>query len=80
MRSKRQLREVQTLLGKRVIMREWKCDIGPYTLHYTRRSSKSTMGRFGGGWQWNIGAQWGRTTLIINLLVASVRITKRKAS
>lgn len=37
------------------------------------------MGRFGGGWQWEVGAQASgfsrpRGTVIVNLLVASIRI------
>lgn len=45
------------------------------------------MGRFGGGWQWELGFQTGSLspqqlkeygfTLIINLLVASIRINYR---
>lgn len=39
------------------------------------RSSKNTMGRFGGGWQWELGFQANRSTIIINLLILSVRIS-----
>lgn len=31
------------------------------------------MGRFGGGWKWEVGIQVGSTTVIVNLLVAYVR-------
>lgn len=34
----------------------------------------SGMGRFGGGWQVKLGFQASRSTLIINLLVADLRI------
>lgn len=32
------------------------------------------MGRFGGGWNWNLGIQVGSSTVILNLLWGSVRI------
>lgn len=32
------------------------------------------MGRFGGGWQWKLGFQAARGTLIISLLVFDIRI------
>lgn len=34
---------------------------------------RSGHGRFGGGWQWKLGLQGGGRTLIVNLLVASLR-------
>jgi hypothetical protein len=45
-----------------------------------RRSRDACMGRFGGGWQWKVGAQAGdlsreRGTVIVNLLTFSVRIS-----
>lgn len=44
-----------------------------------RRPKTAVMGRFGGGWQWNIGVQAGdlsreRGTVIVNLLTFSVRL------
>ncbi len=33
------------------------------------------MGRFGGGWNWNLGFQAGGRTIILNLLWGSVRIS-----
>lgn len=38
------------------------------------RSSKSLMGRFGGGWNWKFGFQAGGSTIIISLLVMDLRI------
>lgn len=40
--------------------------------HFNPR--RSLHGRFGGGWQWKLGIQAGGRTLILNLLVAYVRI------
>lgn len=31
------------------------------------------MGRFGGGWDWKVGFQAGGKTLILNLLIFSLR-------
>ncbi len=48
-------------------------------LRYTRRGRDAFMGRFGGGWQWAVGFEagarrTGRQTIILNLLVAMLRI------
>lgn len=32
------------------------------------------MGRFGGGWQYKLGMQWGGRTLIIDWIFGSIRI------
>lgn len=39
------------------------------------RSTKSLMGRFGGGWDWEVGFRASRNfrSVIINLLVVSIR-------
>ena len=49
-----------------------------YSVHYSRRSADSPMGRFGGGWQWNVGVQVGGRTVILNLLVAELIISIRE--
>lgn len=43
-------------------------------------SSKGSFGRFGGGWNWVVGIQIGGGALMINLLIASLRISKRRTS
>ena len=43
-------------------------------IKYRHRPSDSLMGRFGGGWQWSLGFQLGAHTLIVNLLIFSLRI------
>lgn len=42
------------------------------------RPADALMGRFGGGWQWKLGFQASRgfRTVIVNLLVFSVRIER----
>lgn len=42
------------------------------------RNKKQAMGRFGGGWNWKFGFQAGGSTLIIDLLVMSIRIEWEK--
>lgn len=47
-------------------------------VRYERRRSSSPMGRFGGGWDWCAGVEVGRGagTIMLNLVVASVRIER----
>jgi hypothetical protein len=49
---------------------------------FEKRSADNIWGRFGGGWQWEVGVQVGTSSVIINLLVCSLRIdgVKREAS
>ena len=39
------------------------------------QKSNSIMGRFGGGWNFNLGIQVGGTTVLLNLIWGSIRIT-----
>ena len=50
--------------------------IGLIKGHILWRTSKNLWGRFGGGWNWKVGFQASRSTIIINLLVLSVRLWK----
>lgn len=47
--------------------------LGRLTIKYERRFRSNMWGRFGGGWNWKLGFQAGHGTLILNLLVASLR-------
>jgi len=49
-----------------------------FRIKISMRSSKSRMGRFGGGWNWKVGFMAGGKTVIISLLVMDVRIEKRR--
>lgn len=58
--------------------------LGPWGLKPSRkRSPDERMGRFGGGWQWQVGIQIGTISRkhgfsgIINLLTRSVRFVYR---
>jgi len=43
----------------------------------TLQTGKSDgWGRFGGGWNWCLGFEIGGTTLVLNLLICSVRLEK----
>lgn len=53
-------------------MKRWK--VGRLEFTYERRGSDNLMGRFGGGWNWELGFVAGGRTIILNLLVSSLRI------
>lgn len=65
------------LTGKILYNTQWERQLGRYKFQYSHRSKENLMGRFGGGWNWNLGFQTSGSTLILNLLVASLRITKQ---
>lgn len=48
-----------------------------YRLTYLHRRPKEDGDRFGGGWQWCVGVQVGRRTVLVNLLVCSLRLGPR---
>ena len=52
----------------------WCRRIGRLKITYRWRSKNCLWGRFGGGWNWELGVQVGGHTAIINLLVCSIRI------
>ena len=51
-----------------------KLTLGPVLVRFHWRSKKSLWGRFGGGWNWKLGVQWGSTTAIFSLLVCDLTI------
>jgi hypothetical protein len=53
--------------------------IGSIEIKFTWRSGKNSMGRFGGGWNWEVGFQLGGSSLIVNLLFCSLWFRKVKA-
>jgi hypothetical protein len=55
-----------------------KFKIGKYKFAYERRDKSGVMGRFGGGWQYKLGIDIGGSTVILNLLVATLRIDHEK--
>ncbi len=52
-----------------------KFNIGKFEFVYERKDKSSLMGRFGGGWNWELGFRAGGKTVILLLLIASLRIT-----
>jgi hypothetical protein len=50
---------------------------GRFRIGYRHRAPDTPLGRFGGGWQWEVGVQVGRSSAIVNLLVAALRIDWR---
>lgn len=48
--------------------------LGNWCFDFSFKSKNHFMGRFGGGWDWMLGAQWGPRDLIINLFVCQIRI------
>ena len=49
--------------------------IGRLTIRYERRKKKEAWGRFGGGWNWRLGFSAGGKTIIVDLLVSSLRFS-----
>lgn len=47
--------------------------LGRLRAKYHWSSSKNLWGRFGGGWNWELGIQIGSTTVILNCLIFSLR-------
>lgn len=60
-------------IRKRWQGKRWGCS-------FSWRSGKNLWGRFGGGWNWALGIQIGRTTVHLNLLICEVSIWRRKKS
>lgn len=55
-------------------------EIGRLIIVFSWRDKDLLWGRFGGGWNWHVGFQAGGKTLIIFLLVCSLRFEWRKKS
>jgi hypothetical protein len=58
------------------VKRDWRW--GRWNFSYRRRSSKNLWGRFGGGWNWKLGVDIGGSSVILNLLVSTLRIERVK--
>lgn len=63
-------------LPTREIRREW--NVGRFQIVFHWQSSKNLWGRFGGGWNWELGFQIGGSTVIVNLLICSLRFSRRR--
>lgn len=49
---------------------------GNLDITFRHNKKDRLFGRFGGGWNWALGIQVGTRTIIINLLIMSIRIEK----
>ena len=58
------------------IDKHWK--FRQYAITFQIRSKNNLWGRFGGGWDYEIGVQWGASSVIFNLLIGYLRIDRRK--
>jgi hypothetical protein len=55
--------------------KRWGLNVGRLKIRYERRFASNLWGRFGGGWQWKLGLQASRSTIIFNLLVATLTVS-----
>lgn len=53
-------------------------EIGKLRIDFKWRSKKNFWGRFGGGWNWQLGFQAGGNTIIFNLLICSLSFYLKK--
>lgn len=51
----------------------WIKEFGRLAIRFSWRSSKNLMGRFGGGWNWNVGIVASRNAVLFHLLVCTLR-------
>lgn len=54
--------------------RRKEADVLGWRWRLTMRDADSPMGRFGSGWQWQLGVRVARREAIVDLLVASLRV------
>ena len=52
--------------------------IGRMRITYSNHGKQNVMGRFGGGWNWHLGLQWGRNSAILFCLVFMIIINWKK--
>ncbi|WP_297775383.1 hypothetical protein [Mycobacterium sp.] len=60
--------------------RVWKIEGPKRALRISHRPPDSPMGRFGGGWQWEVGVQVGPRSVIVNCLVFTIRYDRRRVT
>ena len=57
------------------IRKSW--ELWRFRVTFSWRSKKNLWGRFGGGWNWKLGVMVGGSDIILDILVFSLRISKR---
>lgn len=55
-----------------------KLEVGRWLLRVQWRSRDNAWGRFGGGWNWALGFRIGGSTLLIDLILLSIILRRRK--
>lgn len=55
-----------------------KGSLGRLAVAFEWKSRKCALGRFGGGWNWELGFMAGGNTVMLNMLVCSLRATWKK--
>jgi hypothetical protein len=65
------LAHLNKVLPKTEVLKKWR--VGRLNIQYHWRSKKNFMGRFGGGWNWELGFQASGRTVILNCLVFTLR-------
>jgi len=70
------LMRLNKLLGRKEIKKSIR--IGRIEVDFEWRSKDNLWGRFGGGWNWHVGAQWSSRTILIFCLVFMVRIGRAR--
>lgn len=55
-----------------------KVKVGKIGFSFEWRSSKCMWGRFGGGWQWALGFEASKRSLLLNCLIFSVMIWRER--
>ena len=72
----------ETLLldpGMKILWRyKFKIRILGREVAFQQRTSGPPFGRFGGGWNWELGFQIGSGSVIVNYLVGSMMISRKK--
>lgn len=53
--------------------------IGRLAITFNWRSRRNLWGRFGGGWNWKLGVEIGSTTVMVYLLICSLRFAPKVA-
>jgi hypothetical protein len=67
---------VNKRVSRKEIYKKWV--IGKLHIAFNWQSKKNFWGRFGGGWNWNLGFQAGGNTIIFNLLICSLSFYLKK--
>lgn len=56
----------------------WALHEWPGMTRRQRRFARRPMGRFGGGWAWKLGIAYSRCDVVVDLIVTSIRVTRKR--